>query len=351
MAAKKTTKKSAATAKKAAAPKKAAATEKAATAAAPKKTAAKKAAAPKKTAAKKAAAAPKKTAAKKAAAAPKKTAAKKAAAAPKKTAAKKAAAAPKKAAAAAPKTAAAAPKKAAAAPKKAAAAPKKAAAAPKKAAAVAASPSPSSSAVAASWARIEGWFAAHHPSLSLGLRPGVSAKDIAAAEKKLGVTFPADFRDSLLVHDGQEDNPGVRIVPFAQRLGSLASFVTCWTDDRSAYDEKEMAERFDWTGDDERVRQVHFHPKHIPVAGSPFWDYDRLLLDFIPGPKGTAGQVIVRDDIEFVFLCTTFGELLAKTAQGLEDGTIVVSPTTYDSALEYRAAGSPKPIREYRYFA
>ena len=271
---------------------------------------------------------------------------KKTAAAPatKKTAAPKTAAA-KKTAAVAPKKAAAA--KTNGAPNKAAAAKKSAAAAPKKAA----PPSPSTSAVAASWARIEGWFKTHHPKLSLGLHPGASAKAIAAAEKKLGVTFPADFRDSLLVHDGQEDKPGVRIFPIAQRLASLDSFVTCWADDRSAYDEKEMAVRFDWVGDDERVRQVHFHPKHIPIAGSPFWDYDRLLLDFIPGPKGTAGQLIARDDIEFEFLTPSFGDLLAKIAKGLEDGTIAVSQTTYDSELVFHAPNSTKPISEYKYFA
>ncbi len=346
MAAKKTTKKSASpTTKKTAAPEKTAAAatkKKTAVTPAKKKTAA---AAPKKTAAAKKSAAPKKTAAakKSAAAAPKKTAAPAAKKAAAPAAKKTAAAAPKKTAAAAPKkTAAAAPKKAAAA------APKKtAAAAPKKTA----PPSPSTSAVAASWARIEGWFKIHHPKLSLGLRPGASAKEIAAAEKKLGVTFPADFRDSLLVHDGQEDKPGVRIFPIAQRLASLESFVTCWADDRSAYDEKEMAVRFDWVGDDERVRQVHFHPKHIPIGGSPFWDDDRLLLDFVPGPQGTAGQVIARDDIEFEFLTPSFGDLLAKIAKGLEEGTIAVSQTTYDSELVFHAPNSTKPISEYKYFA
>ncbi len=283
--------------------------------------------------------------AKKTAAAPEKkttaAAAKKSTAPAKK---KTAAAAPaKKKTAAAPKAAA---KKTAAAPKAAA---KKSAAAPAKK--KAAAPAASKSAVGATWARIEGWFAKHHPKLSLGLRPGASAKEIAAAEKTLGITFPADFRDSLLVHDGQDDNPGVRIMPIAQRLGSLESFVTCWSDDQSAYDAKEMTKRFDWLSGDERVRQVHFHPKHIPIAGSPFWDYDRLILDFVPGPKGTAGQVIARDDIEFAFICTTFGDLLTKIADGLEDGSIVVGATTYDSALEFRAPGGTKQISEYKYFA
>ena len=109
--------------------------------------------------------------------------------------------------------------------------------------------------------------------------------------------------------------------------------------------------RFDWVGDDERVRQVHFHPKHVPIGGSPFWDYDRLLLDFVPGPQGTAGQVIARDDIEFEFLTPSFGDLLAKIAKGLEEGTIAVSQTTYDSELVFHAPNSTKPISEYKYFA
>ena len=338
MAAKKTTKKSAAPAKK-------------------KPAVAKKPAAP----AKKKPAAPAKTTIKTKAPAPAKTkAAAKAKAAPAKTKAApaKAKVAAKKKAAAAPKKVVAAKKSPVAAPKKIAAA--KAEAAPKKIAAAKAAPAPKKAvpaaklpdhAVTAIWARIEGWFAKNHPKLSLGLRPPASAKDIAAAEKTLGVTLPEDFRASLMNHDGQDDTPGVRLVPIAQRLGSLDSLVTAWSDDRAAFDEKGMADRFDWLGDDERVRQVHFHPKHVPIAGSLFWDYDRLLLDFIPGSAGTSGQVIVRDDISFNFLAPSFGELLAKIANGLEDGTIVVSHTSYDSELEYRAPNSTKRIREYKYFA
>ena len=204
--------------------------------------------------------------------------------------------------------------------------------------------------IAGLWTRIEGWFAKNHPELSLGLLPGATAEAITAAEKKLGVSLPADFRASLLVHDGQVDSPGVQLFPVAQRLGSLASLVGCWTDDRDGYDESEMAERFDWLDDSERVRQVQLHPKHIPIAGSPYWDYDRLMLDFIPGPEGSAGQVIARDDIELEYLCTTFGDLLARTAQALEDGTAVVTKSTYASELGYRAPNGKKAVDHYDFF-
>lgn len=200
------------------------------------------------------------------------------------------------------------------------------------------------------WARIERWFSAHHPSLDLKLRPGANDRAIAAAEKKLGVTFPDDFRASLRVHDGQENEPDVRLWPWGQRLGSLDGLTRCWKDDRGLFDQEEMAERFEWLSDDGRVRQVHPHPAHVPIAGSTYWDYSRLLLDYVPGPKGTTGQVIARDDVDFVFVCPTFGELLERTARGLEDGTIAVKAGDYDSALEYRTKKG-KAVPAAKYFA
>jgi cell wall assembly regulator SMI1 len=190
--------------------------------------------------------------------------------------------------------------------------------------------------VRANWARVERWFAQHRPDLALNLRPGATEKAIAAAEKQLGVELPADFRSSLLVHDGQDDWPGVQLFPVAHRLGAVASLARCWKDDRGVFDAKEMKTRFDSLDDSKRVRQVHFHPKHVPIAGSKFWDYGRLLLDFIPGPEGQLGQVIARDDVDFVFVCASFGELLAKTASGLEAGAVVVVPGADRHELQYR---------------
>ncbi|MEW5741021.1 MAG: SMI1/KNR4 family protein [Myxococcota bacterium] len=204
---------------------------------------------------------------------------------------------------------------------------------------------------AESWSRLEQWFSKHQPALTLKLRPPASEQQIAAAELALGVDFPTDFRASLLVHDGQENEPDVCLFPYAQRLGSLESLVQCWKDDRSQYDEAEMRERLDWLSDDERVRQVHFHPKHVPIAGSPFWDYGRLLLDFIPGPRGSSGQIIARDDIHFVYVCESFGGLLAKTAQGLEDGTIAVVSGPYQRELQYLSRRGKKAVPAFKYFA
>ena len=142
---------------------------------------------------------------------------------------------------------------------------------------------------AACWGRIERWFAEHRPEIELKLRPGAKEKEILAAEKQLGVRLPEDFRASLLVHDGQGDEPGVFLFPHSERLGSLKAMVACWKGDRPSYDKHDSEGRFGWLDDGRRVRQVHFHPKHVAFAGSSYWDYGRLLFDFVPGPEGARG--------------------------------------------------------------
>lgn len=206
--------------------------------------------------------------------------------------------------------------------------------------------------VADDWAFIERWGATHHPTLELELRPPSTKKAIAAAEKTLGVRFPDGFRASLLVHDGQEDHPGLPIIPFAMRLGSLVSLTKCWKDDRRYVDEQAMKERFEWLDDSNRVRQVDLHPKQVPIAGSPFWDYGRLLIDFVPGPEGREGQIIARDDINLVFVCDSFEQLVHRTAEGLENGSITVEPTEHDSGLVYWAGKrTKKRVQPWAYFS
>lgn len=204
---------------------------------------------------------------------------------------------------------------------------------------------------AACWERIRRWFAEHHPQLDLKLRPAANEKQIAALEKQIDRRLPEDFRASLLVHDGQDDQPRVFLWPFSERLGSLKSMAVCWKGDRPSYDKKDSEGRFEWLDDSERVRQVHFHPKHIAFAGTSYWDLGRLLFDFVPGPAGTEGQIIARADVDFRFLASSFAALLERTASGLEQGTIVVTPWGYGmSRAEYRSEDGVV-VSAYDYFA
>lgn len=200
------------------------------------------------------------------------------------------------------------------------------------------------------WQRIERVLEQRWPNKRLELRPPASARQVEEAESQLGVRFPEDFRESLLVHDGQDGEPELLWLPGVHKLGSLESMVRCWQEDRRFF-EAEDGECFAWLDHSQRVRQVHAHPQHISFAGSSFWDYDRLLFDFDPAPLGKAGQIIVRFDCELVFLCESWRELMEKTAEGLENGRITLHECGPELSHQVRPSYlSPKRARTVSFF-
>jgi cell wall assembly regulator SMI1 len=202
------------------------------------------------------------------------------------------------------------------------------------------------------WHRIESYFAKCWPQKELKLRPPATPQAIAAAEQELGVRFPDDFRESLLVHDGQEDEPSILWLPAAGKLASLDSLVECWKDDRQSYDAELWANPS--LDESNRVLQAQLHPKHIPFAGSTYWDYDRLLFDFAPGPAGREAQIIVRFDIEHRFLVDTWRGLMETAADGLEDGSIVPGECgpelSHWVTMGYRSPRAGKSIDWFEYY-
>jgi cell wall assembly regulator SMI1 len=201
------------------------------------------------------------------------------------------------------------------------------------------------------WSRIESWFAAHRPDLRLGLRPPATDAQLDEAERTLGVRFPADFRAAYLEHDGQQDAPQVYVLPYVQRIGSLASLTKCWQDDAPYRDDAALAETSGLLDEEGRVRQVYLHPGHIPFAGSPHWDYDRLCLDHAPGPGGSDGQVIARVDIDLVYVAPSLGALLDAIAGGLADGTIEVSDAGDRHELLFVTPEGKEPIPSSTWWA
>lgn len=187
--------------------------------------------------------------------------------------------------------------------------------------------------VAELWERIEAWFAENLPDGELRLRPPATESAIAAAEGELGVTFPASYRQSLQAHDGQDDEPTVLWLPYAHRLGSLESILDCHRRDPVIADE-EIDYDFDPSLDLDRsgrVKQGPWARRLVPIAGSTYWDYDRLAIDYDPGPNGQVGQIVARVGTDYVFVASDFASLLEKTLAGLEAGRIV--PADPDPAI------------------
>lgn len=148
--------------------------------------------------------------------------------------------------------------------------------------------------IASRWAALE-QFVATTPQ-KLYLRPPAKESAIRAAERTMKLTFPDGFRESLLAHDGQEPGDGddsdtFSWLPGHPRLASLDRIVDAWKDHVQSFEKFHPGEP---PAEIDGGRMVHYiwHPKRIPIAGNPWWDQDNTYLDFIPGSRGVAGQLV-----------------------------------------------------------
>ena len=99
------------------------------------------------------------------------------------------------------------------------------------------------------WRRIEKKAGAG----SLKLRGPASEEDIRLAEGTMGLTFPKDFREHLLWHDGQKSGPTAEWLAGAAPLQPLSAIVARW--------------------------QEEGVPDRIPIAGTPTWDGRNIYLE------------------------------------------------------------------------
>lgn len=175
------------------------------------------------------------------------------------------------------------------------------------------------------WDRLEA-FARKNTPRSLRLRPGASEKAIAAAEKKLKLTFPSDLRESLLAHDGQERRPEddddeestlFPWLPGCSPLAPLAEIVAQWKDERDN-DEDDEDEEPEAEG---AIFNVMTHPRRVPIAGTAFWDGDNTYVDLFPTAKGTEGQIVMfTSECDMALLGSSLRDALETYLHALETG-------------------------------
>ncbi len=180
------------------------------------------------------------------------------------------------------------------------------------------------------WQRLERFFAAQQ--WPVALRPGASKAEIARVEAALGLPFPADFRASLLIHDGEDWQQGIRWLNNAMLLLPVAKILTRWQEQQTYYARWGEDEYVDDYQDQGRIRNIVYHPRRIPIAES---DVDVWLwLDFTPGPDGVAGQVIMDiTECEFIALAPTFHVFLARYLELLETGVFFYEAETYGQVI------------------
>ena len=164
------------------------------------------------------------------------------------------------------------------------------------------------------WQRIEAWLNARQPELLNGLNPGASEDQIHNLEKILGIQFPESFQNSVLIHDGQDENlPGLL---HDWELLSLRRIEGEWKLWKELLDGGEFS---DYQSEPEAgVKNNWWNERWIPIAADGAGNF--LCMDMDPASGGSLGQIITmwHDEAERVIVAQSFRDWLEAFASSLE---------------------------------
>ncbi|NVM55004.1 MAG: SMI1/KNR4 family protein [Candidatus Helarchaeota archaeon] len=172
------------------------------------------------------------------------------------------------------------------------------------------------------WAKFEKFFKDQGKTMAeLGFRPGKSEEDITKAEIHVGVHFPADYRNFLLICNGQKDKT-LDWLPDHMILFGVDEIIKAWDYEVSIM--PMIGEHiFNTYHFHDKIRSIVFHRDRIPIAEFELGTCS-ICLDYIPGPKGTEGQLIFNvTESDFIVLAEKFTELIENYIAFLESGKLI----------------------------
>ncbi|MCP3138354.1 SMI1/KNR4 family protein [Pyxidicoccus xibeiensis] len=170
------------------------------------------------------------------------------------------------------------------------------------------------------WRRLKAWFQDYAPEVVASLNPGATEAQLVQLEERLGRRLPEDFRESYLLHNGQDDDAtglvfGMEIQPLDWSMEQMN-----WLEEfpRMAPDllHNEGARPA------EAVHSLRAHPAWVPVTWDSGGNY--MGLDMAPGPRGQVGQVIIfgsRENTNYV-VASSWRALLELVLHMLENGNV-----------------------------
>jgi len=174
------------------------------------------------------------------------------------------------------------------------------------------------------WQRLESWAEKHAPEMLDELQGPATQVEIDELEKRLQLSLPEDFKQSLLIHNGEDDGWPSRV--FFENGAYLP--VPAIYNDWKMLQEAVQADAIDRSEYDSEV-----NPKIKPVMFSKGWIPIMNMngdvfhaIDMDPGETGVAGQIIQVDwecDV-FEVIAHSFTEFLQKYIEALESGKIEI---------------------------
>jgi cell wall assembly regulator SMI1 len=198
------------------------------------------------------------------------------------------------------------------------------------------------------WKRLETWLMDHYPELLDSLNDGATDDMIFEAEKKMGISLPNDFVESLKLHNGQKDDFYPGLIGGHQLL-SLDNILGEWQMWTNQLEEGLFNDWVELNFDTNKVKTDQWwRAKWIPIA----WRrHNCYCLDLDPSPDGSVGQVI-----EFLyenewreFVGNSFKECFKNMVENLENGTYFLQEDE-DGDLDFNFRGFNKIYIRKKYF-
>ena len=183
--------------------------------------------------------------------------------------------------------------------------------------------------VGEAWKRIEAWLSAEAPDVLPSLLPGASDADISGLESSVGTELPVDFRESLLLHEGQSDDAESGLFPYSNSLGPAPA----WRLLSLAEVEERRNQMNELVGIGEFAgrkasfpsgEQTEWWPAGwLPIADDGGGDF--ACLDLSPADAGRVVQ-FRHDSPKRKIFAPSFGTWLATLADDLEAGKYHFDP-------------------------
>lgn len=230
-----------------------------------------------------------------------------------------------------------------------------------------------------SWRKIDMWAEEHYEELFDQLGEGCTTNDLNELEYQLDCSLPLEVRESLQIHDGQEQGGRPTGIIFGSMLLDCEEIVHEWRNWRLVNQEylteptdfkpstplkvlgggssssknranasrnplwrQELLARQD-SQPPNAIQKAYAHPAWIPLVRD--WGGNNLAVDLAPGPAGNWGQVILigRDyDCKYV-VARSWSALLAMVADDLNSGKWFIDEDTNELKLREFKASNVEP--------
>ena len=138
------------------------------------------------------------------------------------------------------------------------------------------------------WNEFEQWLKIHRPEAAGTLNEAASELEIAEVEQKMGLTFPKNLKDCLMIHNGQRDEYIAAIENYT--LLPLEEILYTWQTLKELLDGGEFEDFPEIEPIGPVKKEFWWNPRWISIATNG--GGDDICIDLDPDKEGRIGQII-----------------------------------------------------------